>query len=101
MDCKRAQALAAPYLAGRVEGRVRGSLEKHYSTCLECARTVRAQAQLRSTVMGSMPEPSAAPEHLKDKITFCVRCMEEPGRVACPRLLRKFRLVGVEAEAVR
>lgn len=97
MDCKRAQALAAPYLAGRVAGRTRGELERHYRSCLVCARTVKAQSELRSAVMGSLPEPSQAPDDLKDKITFCVRCMEEPGRVACPRLIRKFRLVGAEA----
>jgi|WetSurMetagenome_2_1015567.scaffolds.fasta_scaffold22897_3 hypothetical protein len=101
MDCERAQALAAPFLTDRVEGRLRGELEEHYSTCLICARVLKAQAKLRSAVLETFPEPSSAPEQLKANITFCVRCMEEPGRVACPRLIRKFRLVGLEPEAVR
>lgn len=101
MDCERAQALAAPYLADRVTGRLRGELEEHYGTCLVCAKALKAQAELRSAVMASLPEPSDAPERLKESITFCVRCMEEPGRVACPRLIRKFRLVSSAAEAVR
>jgi hypothetical protein len=101
MDCERAQALAAPYLADRVAGPLRGELEEHYSTCLACARAMKAQAELRSAVMETMTEPYSAPKRLKENITFCVRCMEEPGRVACPRLIRKFRLVGLTAEAVR
>lgn len=101
MNCERAQSLAAPYLADRVAGRLRGELEEHYSTCLPCAKAVKAQAELRSAVMETVPGPSPAPTHLKESITFCVRCMEEPGRVACPRLIRKFRLVGPVAEALR
>lgn len=100
MDCKRAQALASPYLADRVAGPLQKELDEHYRACLICARALKAHSELRSAVMDSFPDPAPAPPHLKESITVCVRCMEEPGRVSCPRLIRKFRLVGLAAEAV-
>jgi hypothetical protein len=100
MDCERAQALAAPFLAGRVAGPLRRELDEHYRACLICARNLKGQRELRSAVRGSFPEPGSAPDGLKETITVCVRCMEEPGRVACPRLIRKFKLVGVAQETV-
>ena len=100
MDCERAQALAAPYLAGRLAGPLRRELDRHLRSCLVCARNLKAQRELRSAVTGSFPEPVPAPERLKQSITVCMRCMEEPGRVACPRLIRKFSLVGAAMEPV-
>lgn len=101
MDCTRALSLIAPYLAGRVAGPNRRSLERHCGACLSCAKALRSQQALRAAVRASFPEATAAPEGLKETIGVCIRCMEAPGRTACPRLRRRFRLASTLPDGVR
>ncbi len=93
MDCEKALAHAAPYLAGRAEGILGAELEEHFGSCLSCARALRSQSALRNAIRETLPEPEGTPENLRESITVCVRCMEDPGRTSCPRLRRRFRLV--------
>jgi anti-sigma factor RsiW len=93
MDCKRALSLEGPYLAGRLTGPTRSQLEAHLGSCLSCARSLKRLKALRSVVRSSFSTQEQAPVGLKENITVCVRCMEDPGRTVCPRLRRKFRLV--------
>ena len=100
MDCKRALSLGAPYLAGRVTGPLRSQLEAHFGSCLGCARSLKSLKALRAAVKSSFSASENAPEGLKENITLCVRCMEDPGRTACPRLRRRFRLVKKQEDAL-
>lgn len=93
MDCERALAYAAPYLAGRVGGILQEELETHYGACLPCSRALRSQSALRKALKETLPKHAGTPERLKESIEVCVRCMEDPGRTSCPRLRRRFRLV--------
>ncbi len=93
MDCEKALAHAAPYLAGRVEGTLGAELEEHFGSCLSCSRALRSQLALRKAMKENLPEPAGTPENLRESISICVRCMEDPGRTSCPRLRRRFRLV--------
>ena len=93
MDCERALAYAAPYLAGRVGGALEAELEEHFGSCLSCARALRSQSDLRKAIKETLPEPAGTPENLRESISVCVRCMENPGRAFCPRVRKRFRLV--------
>ena len=100
VECTRALSLIAPYLAGRIAGPNGRSLERHCRACLSCAKTLRSQQALRAAVRASFPEAIAAPEGLKETIALCIRCMESPGRTACPRLRRRFRLASSRPDGV-
>lgn len=93
MDCERALAYAAPYLAGRVAGILLAELEAHYAACLLCSRALRSQSALKKALKETLPEPAGTPANLRESIKVCVRCMEDPDRTSCPRLRRRLRLV--------
>lgn len=81
------------FLDGRLTGETSAEFREHLASCLVCRRSLKNRRLLREAVAGSLEESPRAPEALRNAIRLCLDCMDNPGRVACPRLRFRPRLV--------
>jgi len=93
VDCRRSRVLIPRFLDGRLSGAVLEAFREHLGTCLVCRRSLQNHRLLREAVAKGVEESPRAPESLRSSIRLCMECMDHPGRVACPRLRFRPRLV--------
>ena len=97
MDCRTFRSLIPRYLSGHLEEGPKEAFQSHEASCLLCHRTLKSRRSLRESVSSGVLENRPAPEELKGSIRVCMECMDNPGRLVCPRLRFKMRLVKPDA----
>jgi predicted anti-sigma-YlaC factor YlaD len=93
LDCRRSRVLIPRFLDGRLSGPALETFREHLDTCLVCRRSFQNHRLLWEAVAESIEESPRAPESLRSSIRLCMECMDHPGRVTCPRLRFRPRLV--------
>jgi len=97
LDCRTFRSLIPRYLAGHLDEGPRQEFQSHEASCLLCHNTLKGRRSLRESVSTGVLENRSAPEELRGSIRVCMECMDHPGRLVCPRLRFKLRLVKPDA----
>jgi len=93
-DCDRFAPFLDRFVAGLLPDEERVRVEGHLGRCLRCRlrviRTLRGMEHLDDLLRSALGPPAHAPGDFRRGISTCVRCMENPETMTCPRLLRSY-----------